>query len=84
MINLTGNLTIWQGTNLEWVFVGGDIGGVAETTVESVNDGKVCSQRNGPLFFQSYKCLLYVFYHLTFNLLQLRFFSQESCGGTSL
>lgn len=30
-----------QGTSEEWCFVGGDLGGVAETTVESVNDGKV-------------------------------------------
>jgi len=30
-----------QGTSLDWVFAGGDVGGVAETTVESVNDGKV-------------------------------------------
>ncbi|PIO73707.1 4Fe-4S binding domain protein [Teladorsagia circumcincta] len=30
-----------QGTNVPWVFAGGDVGGVAETTVESVNDGKV-------------------------------------------
>ncbi|KAK6057252.1 pyridine nucleotide-disulfide oxidoreductase [Cooperia oncophora] len=32
-----------QGTNVPWVFVGGDVGGVAETTVESVNDGKVAA-----------------------------------------
>lgn len=30
-----------QVTNVPWVFAGGDVGGVAETTVESVNDGKV-------------------------------------------
>lgn len=30
-----------QKTSLDWVFAGGDVGGVAETTVESVNDGKV-------------------------------------------
>ena len=32
-----------QGTSEPWVFVGGDVGGVAETTVESVNDGKVAA-----------------------------------------
>lgn len=26
-----------------WVFCGGDVAGVAETTVESVNDGKVAA-----------------------------------------
>ena len=30
-------------TNVEWVFCGGDIAGVAETTVESVNDGKTAA-----------------------------------------
>jgi dihydropyrimidine dehydrogenase (NADP+) len=34
---------ITQGTSEPWVFVGGDIGGVAETTVESVNDGKTAA-----------------------------------------
>ncbi|KAE9548824.1 hypothetical protein FO519_007960 [Halicephalobus sp. NKZ332] len=32
-----------QGTSESWVFVGGDVGGVAETTVESVNDGKTAA-----------------------------------------
>uniref|UniRef100_A0A0K0D6I9 Pyr_redox_2 domain-containing protein n=1 Tax=Angiostrongylus cantonensis TaxID=6313 RepID=A0A0K0D6I9_ANGCA len=32
-----------QATSEPWVFAGGDIAGVAETTVESVNDGKVYS-----------------------------------------
>ncbi|CAJ0935553.1 unnamed protein product, partial [Mesorhabditis belari] len=32
-----------QGTSDPSVFVGGDVGGVAETTVESVNDGKVAA-----------------------------------------
>ncbi|KAF8382979.1 dpyd-1, partial [Pristionchus pacificus] len=32
-----------QGTSEEWCFVGGDLGGVAETTVESVNDGKIAA-----------------------------------------
>ncbi|VDO75428.1 unnamed protein product [Heligmosomoides polygyrus] len=32
-----------QVTNVPWVFAGGDVGGVAETTVESVNDGKVAA-----------------------------------------
>ncbi|CAI4227016.1 unnamed protein product [Auanema sp. JU1783] len=32
-----------QGTSEPWIFVGGDVGGVAETTVESVNDGKVAA-----------------------------------------
>jgi len=27
----------------KWVFCGGDIAGVAETTVESVNDGKIAA-----------------------------------------
>ena len=30
-------------SSVEWVFCGGDIAGVAETTVESVNDGKNAS-----------------------------------------
>lgn len=30
-------------TSEPWVFAGGDIGGVANTTVESVNDGKQAS-----------------------------------------
>ncbi|EPB78770.1 4Fe-4S binding domain protein [Ancylostoma ceylanicum] len=30
-----------QSTNVPWVFAGGDVAGVAETLVESVNDGKV-------------------------------------------
>lgn len=30
-------------SNLEWVFCGGDVAGVAETTVESVNDGKTAA-----------------------------------------
>lgn len=30
-------------TNVPWVFVGGDLAGVAQTTVESVNDGKQAS-----------------------------------------
>ncbi|VDM54061.1 unnamed protein product [Angiostrongylus costaricensis] len=34
-----------QATSEPWVFAGGDIAGVAETTVESVNDGKVYSLR---------------------------------------
>lgn len=32
-----------QGTSAPWAFVGGDFGGVAETTVESVNDGKTAA-----------------------------------------
>ncbi|KAJ1373025.1 Dihydropyrimidine dehydrogenase [NADP(+)] [Parelaphostrongylus tenuis] len=32
-----------QATSEPWVFAGGDIAGVAETTVESVNDGKVAA-----------------------------------------
>uniref|UniRef100_A0A914BUW6 Dihydropyrimidine dehydrogenase [NADP(+)] n=2 Tax=Acrobeloides nanus TaxID=290746 RepID=A0A914BUW6_9BILA len=32
-----------QGTSEPWAFVGGDFGGVAETTVESVNDGKTAA-----------------------------------------
>lgn len=30
-------------TSEPWVFAGGDIGGIANTTVESVNDGKQAS-----------------------------------------
>lgn len=30
-------------SSLDWVFCGGDIAGVAETTVESVNDGKTAA-----------------------------------------
>ncbi len=30
-------------TSEPWVFCGGDLAGVAETTVESVNDGKVAA-----------------------------------------
>ena len=30
-------------TSEPWVFCGGDLGGVAQTTVESVNDGKTAS-----------------------------------------
>lgn len=30
-------------TNVPWVFCGGDLGGVAQTTVESVNDGKTAA-----------------------------------------
>jgi pyruvate/2-oxoglutarate dehydrogenase complex dihydrolipoamide dehydrogenase (E3) component len=30
-------------TNVPWVFCGGDLAGVAQTTVESVNDGKTAS-----------------------------------------
>lgn len=30
-------------TNVPWVFCGGDITGLAETTVESVNDGKTAA-----------------------------------------
>lgn len=30
-------------TSEDWVFAGGDIAGVAETTVEAVNDGKTAS-----------------------------------------
>ena len=32
-----------MGTSLPWVFAGGDLAGVAQTTVESVNDGKQAS-----------------------------------------
>uniref|UniRef100_A0A0K0DYG4 Dihydropyrimidine dehydrogenase [NADP(+)] n=1 Tax=Strongyloides stercoralis TaxID=6248 RepID=A0A0K0DYG4_STRER len=32
-----------QSTSEPWVYVGGDFGGIAETTVESVNDGKVAA-----------------------------------------
>ncbi|KIH60631.1 dihydroorotate oxidase [Ancylostoma duodenale] len=32
-----------QTTNVPWVFAGGDVAGVAETTVESVNDGKLAA-----------------------------------------
>lgn len=32
-----------QGTSEDWCFIGGDLGGVAETTVESVNDGKIAA-----------------------------------------
>lgn len=32
-----------QQTSEPWVFSGGDIAGVAQTTVESVNDGKVAA-----------------------------------------
>ena len=31
------------GTSEPWVFMGGDVAGVAETTVESVNDGKIAA-----------------------------------------
>jgi dihydropyrimidine dehydrogenase (NADP+) len=31
------------GTSEPWVFAGGDVAGVAETTVESVNDGKTAA-----------------------------------------
>ncbi len=34
---------ITQGTSEPWVFAGGDVAGVAETTVESVNDGKTAA-----------------------------------------
>lgn len=30
-------------TSEDWVFIGGDIAGVAETTVEAVNDGKTAA-----------------------------------------
>lgn len=30
-------------TSESWVFIGGDIAGVAETTVEAVNDGKTAA-----------------------------------------
>jgi len=30
-------------TSESWIFAGGDIAGVAETTVEAVNDGKTAS-----------------------------------------
>jgi len=30
-------------TNVPWLFCGGDLAGVAQTTVESVNDGKTAS-----------------------------------------
>lgn len=30
-------------TSEDWVFAGGDIAGVAETTVEAVNDGKTAA-----------------------------------------
>ena len=30
-------------SSLPWVFCGGDVAGVAETTVESVNDGKTAA-----------------------------------------
>ena len=30
-------------TNVPWVFCGGDLAGVAQTTVESVNDGKTAA-----------------------------------------
>ena len=30
-------------TDCEWIFAGGDIAGVSETTVEAVNDGKTAS-----------------------------------------
>ncbi|EYC21985.1 hypothetical protein Y032_0018g3645 [Ancylostoma ceylanicum] len=32
-----------QTTSVPWVFAGGDVAGVAETTVESVNDGKLAA-----------------------------------------
>uniref|UniRef100_A0AC35UG89 Dihydropyrimidine dehydrogenase [NADP(+)] n=1 Tax=Rhabditophanes sp. KR3021 TaxID=114890 RepID=A0AC35UG89_9BILA len=32
-----------QSTSVPWVFCGGDAGGVAETTVESTNDGKIAA-----------------------------------------
>lgn len=32
-----------QETSADWVFAGGDLAGVAETTVESVNDGKTAA-----------------------------------------
>ncbi|EYC24357.1 hypothetical protein Y032_0014g2463 [Ancylostoma ceylanicum] len=32
-----------QSTNVPWVFAGGDVAGVAETLVESVNDGKLAA-----------------------------------------
>ncbi|KJH46084.1 4Fe-4S binding domain protein [Dictyocaulus viviparus] len=35
--------TTTQSTSEPWVFAGGDLAGVAETTVESVNDGKVAA-----------------------------------------
>ena len=36
------NLTTMQ-TSVPWLFCGGDLAGVAQTTVESVNDGKTAS-----------------------------------------
>lgn len=32
-----------MGTSEKWVFAGGDIAGIAETTVEAVNDGKTAA-----------------------------------------
>ncbi|EGT30102.1 CBN-DPYD-1 protein [Caenorhabditis brenneri] len=34
---------VTQQTSEKWVFAGGDVAGVAETTVESVNDGKIAA-----------------------------------------
>ncbi|KAK6763293.1 hypothetical protein RB195_023846 [Necator americanus] len=36
-----------QSTSVPWVFAGGDVAGVAETTVESVNDGKYHHDQGG-------------------------------------
>ena len=35
--------TTTMGTSEQWVFCGGDVAGVAQTTVESVNDGKTAA-----------------------------------------
>lgn len=46
-----------QGTSADWVFVGGDLAGVAETSVESVNDGKTAAW-NMHKYLQSLKGFL--------------------------
>lgn len=45
-LNKNGNIDVdlkTGKTELEWIFAGGDIAGVAETTVEAVNDGKTAA-----------------------------------------
>lgn len=50
---------ITQKTSLPNVFAGGDIAGLADTTVESVNDGKVAAWRM--------HCYLEVFHNYNFD-----------------
>ena len=45
-------------TSEDWVFAGGDVGGVAQTTVESVNDGKIVCSTGGVNIFVRKRVLL--------------------------